>query len=71
MAFWLILLIILLVLLGILIIRIIFEVTHPEVIRYSFKTGKLSSNEKVRIVFLADLHSRKYGRDNINDVMIV
>ena len=71
MAFWLILLIILFVLLGVLIVRIIFEVTHPEVRRYSFKTGKLSSNEKVRIVFLADLHSRKYGRDNIRLIQMV
>lgn len=71
MAFWLILLIILFVLLGVLIIRIVYEVTHPEVRRYSFKTGKLSSNEKVRIVFLADLHSRKYGRDNVRLIQMV
>lgn len=71
MSFGLILLIILLVLLGILILRIVFEVTHPEIKRYSFRTGKLSSNEKVRIVFLADLHSRTYGKDNIRLIQMV
>ncbi|MBQ9030776.1 MAG: metallophosphoesterase [Parasporobacterium sp.] len=71
MAFWLILLIILLVLIAGLIGRALYEVTHPEVRRYSFRTGKLSSNEKVRIVFLADLHSRKYGRDNAGLIRMV
>ena len=72
MAPWvLVLLIILLVIILIGIIRIVYEVTHPEYKRYSLKTGKLSSNEKVRLVFLADLHSRKYGRNNIRLIRMV
>lgn len=65
METWLVLLIILLILLAILAVRVVFEVTHPEIRRYSFKTEKLSANEKVRITYLADLHSRKYGKNNI------
>ena len=71
MEFWLILLIILLILIGIIAARIVFEVTHPEIKRYSVRTDKLSSNEKVRIAFLADLHSRSYGRDNIRLIKMI
>lgn len=71
MTFGEILLIILLILLGILIVRIIFEVTHPEIRRYAVRTDKLTANEKVRIVFLADLHSRSYGEDNIRLMRMV
>ena len=64
MAFWLILLIILLVLLAGIAVRIIYEVTHPETRRYAVRTDKLTSSDKVRIAFLADLHSRQYGEGN-------
>ena len=64
MSFWLVLLIILLILLGILAARIVYEVTHPEIRRYAVRTDKLSACEKVRVAFLADLHSRSYGKDN-------
>ena len=65
MEFWLVLLIILLILLAIVAARIVFEMTHPEVTHYSLRSGKLSANEKVRITYIADLHSRKYGKNNI------
>ena len=63
--------IILLVLLGIIAARIVFEVTHPEVRRYAVRTDKLTVSDKVRIVFLADLHSRSYGKDNIKLIRMV
>lgn len=71
MAFWLILLIILLVLLAGLAVRIVYEVTHPEVKRYAVRTDKLVSADKVRIAFLADLHSRQYGKGNIKLIRMV
>ena len=64
MSFLLILLIILIILLAILAGRIIFEITHPEISHYSVRTGKMSDNDKVRIVFLSDLHARQYGKNN-------
>jgi len=71
MAFWLILLIILLVLLAGIAVRIIYEVTHPEIRRYAVRTDKLGSADKVRIAFLADLHSRQYGKGNIKLIRMV
>lgn len=65
MATWvLVLLIILLLIIAAGIVRVVYEVTHPEIKRYLIRTGKLSANDKVRLVFLADLHSRTYGKNN-------
>jgi len=71
MEFWLILLIILLILIAIVIVRVVYEVTHPQYGRYSVETQKLGANEKIRIVFLADLHSKKYGKNNIKLIRLV
>ena len=71
MEFWQILLIILLILILIIIGRIIFEITHPQIRRCRIKTDKLGDNEKIRIVFMADLHSRKYGKNNIKLIRMV
>lgn len=71
MSFGLILLIILLVLLAGIAVRIVYEVTHPEIRRYAVRTDKLTSSEKVRIAFLADLHSRQYGKGNIKLIQMV
>ena len=71
MPVWLILLIILLILLGCLAARSAYEVTHPEVRHFAVRTDKLSGNDKVRIAFLADLHSRTYGKDNIRLIRMV
>ena len=66
-----ILLLILLILILIVVLRIIYEVTHPQVKTYHLKTSKLRKNERIRIVFLADLHSRTYGKDNIRLIRMV
>lgn len=66
MATWvLVLLIILLVIIAAGVARIVYELYHPEIKRYLIRTQKLSANDKVRLVFLADLHSRTYGKANV------
>ena len=71
MSFLLILLIILIVLLAILAGRIIFELTHPEINRYFVRTEKMSENDRVRVVFLSDLHARQYGKNNMRLIRMV
>lgn len=72
MATWvLVLLIILIVIIAAGVLRVIFEVTHPEIKRYLIRTQKLSANEKVRITFIADLHSRTYGKNNVRLLQMI
>jgi uncharacterized protein len=70
MAVWIILLIILAVA-GAVALRIRYELNHPEVTRYTIKTSKLLSSEQIRIIYIADLHSRKYGENNIRLIQMI
>ena len=72
MATWvLVLLIILLVIIAAGVARILYELTHPETKRYLIRTNKLSANDKVRLTFIADLHSRTYGKNNVRLIRMI
>lgn len=44
--------------------RSFYEVRHIKVTDYSVSSDKLPKGTKLKIVYLTDLHSRKYGRNN-------
>ena len=70
MAVWIILLIVLIAA-GVVTLRVRYELTHPEVTRYTIKTNKLLSSEQTRIIYIADLHSRTYGENNIRLIQMI
>lgn len=51
--------------------RSFYEVRHIKVTKYSVSSDKLPEGTKLKIVFLTDLHSRKYGRNNKNMLSLV
>ncbi len=61
----LIVIILILVLLALIItIRAFYELNTLQLVKYDLETKKLASDEHKRFVFISDLHSRKYGKDN-------
>ena len=68
---WHVLLIVFIIFILILAGRVVYELYNPEIRRYSVKTKKLTVNERMRIVYLSDLHSWKYDENNIRLIKMV
>lgn len=60
--FWIIIILIVVLLLALIIGNAIYCNNNFEIKTYKFKTNKL--NTKFKIVFITDLHDKKYGEDN-------
>ena len=49
---------------AVLLARSFYEVRHIKVTDYSVSSDKLPKGTKLKIIYLTDLHSRKYGKNN-------
>ena len=68
---WMIIVLIVICLLVAAIIRARYELFHLQTASYTLETSKLPAGQTVRAVFLADLHSRKYGPDNEDLIKLI
>ncbi len=68
---WIVVILILVVLALIIAIRVIYELNTLKLATYKFESDKLPYDEHKRIVFISDLHSRKYGKDNEKLIQLI
>lgn len=55
---------IILIIALIIVIRVIYELHTLDLVNYKIENNKLNENEHKRIIFISDLHLRKYGKNN-------
>ena len=48
----------------IIVIRVIYELHTLDLVNYKIESNKLGEDEQKRIIFISDLHLRKYGKNN-------
>ncbi len=66
-----VIILILVIIALVVIIRVCYELNTLQLVNYKIESDKLSNDEHKRIVFISDLHSRKYGNNNEKLIQII